>query len=97
MLEPPIFDIAGAGLVVSTGISVSQTVIIGPLAAPTTVCIIACVMLCSDAILSYFYNTALFQAIYFLPINILCVRLFTFAWHHVMLLPFKEGNPAGRF
>ena len=49
---PPVFGIAGPGLVVLAGVCVSLTVNIAALAGSVTLCVMTCGMLCSDAILS---------------------------------------------
>ena len=53
---PPVFGIAGFTLVVITRILISLTTIMAALGTSIIACIMACFMLCSDAILSCFFQ-----------------------------------------
>ena len=44
-------------------------------AALDTVCVMACVMLCSDAIFVVFIEAALLESAYLLPIGYPCIRM----------------------
>ena len=93
-----ILGIICISLALSIRVYASMIAITAALAASIAACVIASVMLCSDAIISYFQWGCLMSVCLLGFCLLVCFvwDFFSFYfWHHVMLLSLKDNNTCG--